>query len=72
MAHLPALHFPVRACARWIVPFVVTLTLILTFTLALWPRAVFAATIDVDGWQRLDDEDLAQRFGAIIDEVRSR
>ncbi len=30
------------------------------------------ATIDVDGWQRLDDEELAQRFGAIIDEVRSR
>jgi proteasome beta subunit len=30
------------------------------------------ATIDADGWQRLDDEDLAQRFGAIIDEVRSR
>ena len=30
------------------------------------------ATIDVDGWHRLDDEDLAQRFAAIIDEVRSR
>jgi proteasome beta subunit len=30
------------------------------------------ATIDVDGWQRLDDEDLAVRFGAIVDEVRSR
>src|SRR6186997_3040567 len=30
------------------------------------------ATIDADGWQRLEDEDLAQRFGAIIDEVRSR
>ena len=30
------------------------------------------ATIDADGWQRLDDEDLAQRFAAIIDEVRSR
>ena len=30
------------------------------------------ATIDVDGWQRLDDEDLAQRFGAIVEEVRSR
>ena len=30
------------------------------------------ATIDVDGWQRLDDDELAQRFGAIVDEVRSR
>jgi proteasome beta subunit len=30
------------------------------------------ATIDADGWHRLDDEDLAQRFAAIIDEVRSR
>ena len=30
------------------------------------------ATIDAGGWQRLSDEDLARRFGDIIDEVRSR
>ena len=37
-------------------------------------RGIFpiVATIDVEGWQRLGDEELAQRFGAIIDEVSSR
>ena len=30
------------------------------------------ATIDADGWQRLDDTDLATRYEAIVAEVRSR
>jgi proteasome beta subunit len=30
------------------------------------------ATIDVDGWHRLDDDDLAVRYEAIVAEVRSR
>ena len=30
------------------------------------------ATIDAGGWNRLDDDDLANRFEAIVDEVRSR
>ena len=30
------------------------------------------ASIDVDGWRRLDDEDLARRFAAIVEEVRAR
>jgi len=30
------------------------------------------ATIDSDGWNRLDDEDLATRYEAIVNEVRSR
>lgn len=30
------------------------------------------ATIDVDGWNRLDDDDLAARYEAIVEEVRSR
>ncbi len=31
-----------------------------------------AATIDSDGWSRLEDDDLATRYEAIVDEVRSR
>jgi proteasome beta subunit len=30
------------------------------------------ATIDADGWQRLDDDDLAARYTEIVSEVRSR
>jgi len=30
------------------------------------------ATIDAAGWQRVDDEDLATRYAAIVSEVRSR
>jgi proteasome beta subunit len=30
------------------------------------------ASIDVDGWKRLEDDDLAQRFAAIVEEVRAR
>jgi proteasome beta subunit len=30
------------------------------------------ATIEADGWTRLDDDDLAGRFEAIVDEVRAR
>ncbi len=30
------------------------------------------ASIDVNGWNRLDDDDLARRFAAIVEEVRSR
>ena len=30
------------------------------------------ATIDVDGWQRLDDTELAERFAAIVQEVAER
>ena len=39
-----------------------------------WLRGIFpvVATIEADGWTRLDDDDLAVRFEAIVDEVRSR
>lgn len=30
------------------------------------------ATIDAEGWTRLDDDDLERRFAAIVDEVRAR
>jgi len=30
------------------------------------------ATITADGWQRLDDADLAARYEAIVAEVRNR
>lgn len=30
------------------------------------------ATVDVDGWNRLADDELATRYGAIVEEVRSR
>ncbi|MFT4773986.1 MAG: proteasome beta subunit, partial [Ilumatobacter sp.] len=30
------------------------------------------AAIDVDGWERVDDADLAARFEAIVNEVSSR
>ena len=30
------------------------------------------ASIDVAGWSRLDDDDLARRFAAIVEEVRAR
>jgi proteasome beta subunit len=30
------------------------------------------AAIDADGWERLNDEDLAARYAAIVEEVRSR
>ena len=30
------------------------------------------ASIDVNGWNRVDDDDLAQRFAAIVEEVRAR
>jgi proteasome beta subunit len=30
------------------------------------------ATIDVDGWNRLEDDDLAVRYATIVNEVRSR
>ena len=30
------------------------------------------AAIDADGWNRLADDDLASRFEAIVEEVRSR
>jgi proteasome beta subunit len=37
-------------------------------------RGIFpiVATIDADGWTRLDDDELAVRFEAILEEVRSR
>lgn len=37
-------------------------------------RGIFpvVATIDADGWTRLDDDDLATRYDAIVAEVRSR
>lgn len=37
-------------------------------------RGIFPviATIDVDGWKRLEDDDLAARYESIVNEVRSR